>query len=69
MSPATLAVTSAATTVLRARLVCPATNRDSPGSLLIQHGRIASIGAPGEPAPEGATVIDAIAANDAERVA
>ncbi|MFC0388527.1 dihydroorotase [Muricoccus vinaceus] len=45
-------------TVLRARLVCPATGRDAPGSLLIQAGRIASVSGPNEPAPEGATVID-----------
>ncbi|MFC7736160.1 dihydroorotase family protein [Roseomonas sp. GCM10028921] len=43
-----------------ARLVCPATGRDAPGSLLIQDGRIASIGGTGDRtgAPEGAEVVD-----------
>ena len=44
-------------TVFRnARLVCPATGRDAPGSLLVERGRIASLDGSG--APEGATVVD-----------
>ena len=39
-----------------ARLVCPATGRDAPGSLLVENGLIASLDGAG--APEGAEVID-----------
>ena len=39
-----------------ARLVCPATGRDSPGSILIEKGLIASLDGTG--APEGAAVVD-----------
>ncbi|WP_426957345.1 dihydroorotase [Muricoccus radiodurans] len=39
-----------------ARLVCPATGRDAPGSLLVQDGRIASLDGTG--APEGAETLD-----------
>jgi dihydroorotase len=39
-----------------ARLICPATGRDSPGSILVEKGLIASLD--GTVAPEGATVVD-----------
>ncbi|WP_458096662.1 dihydroorotase [Roseomonas sp. WA12] len=39
-----------------ARLICPATGRDAPGSLLVENGLIASLDGAG--APEGAEVID-----------
>ncbi|WP_201306029.1 dihydroorotase [Roseomonas harenae] len=39
-----------------ARLICPATGRDSPGSILVEKGLIASLDGTG--APEGATVVD-----------
>lgn len=41
-----------------ARLIDPEAQTDTPGSLLVRDGRIAGRGAPGEPAPEGATIID-----------
>lgn len=41
-----------------ARLIDPKALSDAPGSLLLRDGRIAGTGAPGEAAPEGATVID-----------
>lgn len=41
-----------------ARLIDPEAQTDAPGSLLVRDGRIEGIGAPDEPAPEGATVID-----------
>jgi dihydroorotase len=39
-----------------ARLVCPETGRDSPGSLLVENGRIAALDVTS--APQGATVVD-----------
>ncbi|MGZ3217779.1 dihydroorotase [Paracoccus sp. T5] len=41
-----------------ARLIDPETQQDAPGSLRVTDGRISGRGAPGEPAPEGATVIN-----------
>lgn len=41
-----------------ARLIDPEAQTDAPGSLRVTDGRIAGRGAPEEPAPEGATVID-----------
>ncbi|WP_022707279.1 dihydroorotase [Paracoccus zeaxanthinifaciens] len=41
-----------------ARLIDPEAQTDGMGSLLVRDGRIAGIGAPDEPAPEGATQID-----------
>lgn len=51
---------SADTTILftNARLIDPEAQSDAPGSLLVKDGRIEGIGAPDEPAPEGANVID-----------
>lgn len=41
-----------------ARLIDPEGQSDAPGSLLVRDGQIAGIGAPDEPAPEGAEIID-----------
>ena len=41
-----------------ARLLCPGTGRDAPGSLLVRDGRVAGLDGPATGVPDGAEVVD-----------